>query len=1129
MKKTLLTVLVLSVMLIFTLPLFAELSVYAFTQTTATYTEITGGLLLGNESSDNQRFVNPAVPLGITTAPFTGPGLPIGFNFTFNDYVFDVIAINANGWISFGQSSLGAVAVDITSSSSYTPLSSTNTITPAQLFNRVAPFGRDIQAQAGASLRMETIGTAPNRTCVIQWKNYKRYGATGTGDILNFQIHLHETTNQVAFAYGAFTHGTTASTTYPQVGMRGPDTTDYLNRTTTTDWSATTAGTTSAATCVFATGIIPADGLVFEYTPPAAVNNDLQAMSISGNLTPIQGTPTVYTVTVRNAGSEPETTYMVKLMSGGTVLASVAGPTIQPEQILQVPITHSFATTGPLAVYGEVELATDLNPDNDDTNPINVIVLPQGIVNWTIGAGNEQFRIPMDFYWKNGLYETIFLASEIYLNGEIDGIALYNNFVSNTVMAKPTKIWLGETTQTNLADAWIPSTQLTLVFDGTVNYPAGQNTINIIFPTPYQYNGGNLVMMVQRPMDTVIYNSADNLYGQTVGTNRSRRLYSDTTTFDPANPTNTGVVISGRFPKTTFYIVTENMGSISGTVTSGGAPLAGAVVALEGTTFTYTTGADGTYSFPYVFEGQRQLTCTKAGYLSQTQTVTVVEDQNAVLDFNMIFIPQLNVTGIVLGNDAPGGLEGAVITVVGNDTYTATTNAQGAFTVTGIWGYADYTYTIARTGYGQISGNFALTGTDMDLGTLTLNENAYPVTNLQAVEVSSLVALSWTSPGPIPAGWVRWDSGLNDDSIGTGGAAEFTIASRWPLENLFDFVGQSLYAVEFWPAQAAATYTIRVWTGGSPTNPGTLATEQVVTTPTIDAFNVVVLDNPVAIPLGEELWFGVHVNTTTGYPAGCDAGPAHDGLGNMMYFQGAWTTLLALAPTLNYDWNLGGYIGYSAPAVRSMQQVAFEKPVIRSGDGNLSTSGVRSLFNNVSHNLPRDDRSLQGFKVWRLNQGQEENEQAWTLLTPDMITSTTYSDTGWDQVPTGNYKWAVKALYTNDVISPATLSNAIYHTDIEGETVLPLVTALAGNYPNPFNPETVISYSVKNSTPVVLDIYNTRGQRIKTLVNETKASGNYTVKWDGTDENGQKVSSGVYFYKMNAGKYSSSKKMILMK
>jgi flagellar hook assembly protein FlgD len=63
----------------------------------------------------------------------------------------------------------------------------------------------------------------------------------------------------------------------------------------------------------------------------------------------------------------------------------------------------------------------------------------------------------------------------------------------------------------------------------------------------------------------------------------------------------------------------------------------------------------------------------------------------------------------------------------------------------------------------------------------------------------------------------------------------------------------------------------------------------------------------------------------------------------------------------------------------------------------------------------------------------------------------------------------------------------------------------------------------------VLDIYNTRGQRIKTLVNETKSSGNYTARWDGTDENGQKVSSGVYFYKMNAGKYSSSKKMILMK
>ena len=88
---------------------------------------------------------------------------------------------------------------------------------------------------------------------------------------------------------------------------------------------------------------------------------------------------------------------------------------------------------------------------------------------------------------------------------------------------------------------------------------------------------------------------------------------------------------------------------------------------------------------------------------------------------------------------------------------------------------------------------------------------------------------------------------------------------------------------------------------------------------------------------------------------------------------------------------------------------------------------------------------------------------------------------------------------------------------------------LHGNFPNPFNPETTIRYSVKEATPVSIDIYNVKGQLVKTLVNENKASGHYSVTWNGRDNNNLPVSSGVYFYKMLAGKYSSTRKMILMK
>jgi hypothetical protein len=403
------------------------------------------------------------------------------------------------------------------------------------------------------------------------------------------------------------------------------------------------------------------------------------------------------------------------------------------------------------------------------------------VVDWTIGAGNETARMPMDFYWKNGLFETIYLASEVYLSGQVTGITFFNSFVSANVIDKPTQIWLGETTQTNLSGGWIPSTQLTSVFDGLVTYPQGQNEISIMFPTAYTYNGGNLVLMMHRPMDTSYYNSADNFFCQTVGTNRTLRLYSDTVVYDPANPP--ASTATGQFPKTELHVLPVNIGSVSGIVTSGGQPLPGALVTLIGTPFSLVTGADGSYAFDLVYEGQRQISCVKEGYVSQTLTVSVVEGQNTTQDINMILIPQVNVTGTVLGNDAPNGLADATVTITGANNYSGTTNAQGQFTITGVWGYATYSYTITKTGYQQATGTINIEGVDYTLTNVTLTETAFPVTNVVAVQVNPVVNVSWTGAGPIAAGWIRWDSGQNNDSIGTGGAADFDIQhprlDRW--------------------------------------------------------------------------------------------------------------------------------------------------------------------------------------------------------------------------------------------------------------------------------------------------------------------------------------------------------------
>jgi hypothetical protein len=101
---------------------------------------------------------------------------------------------------------------------------------------------------------------------------------------------------------------------------------------------------------------------------------------------------------------------------------------------------------------------------------------------------------------------------------------------------------------------------------------------------------------------------------------------------------------------------------------------------------------------------------------------------------------------------------------------------------------------------------------------------------------------------------------------------------------------------------------------------------------------------------------------------------------------------------------------------------------------------------------------------------------------------------------------------------------------VDNMSTAPSVTKLYGNYPNPFNPITTISFSItQTSSFVTLDIFNIKGQKVNTLINEALPAGKHSVVWDGKDEKGKNVSSGVYFYKLNTGNYEETKKMILLK
>jgi len=246
------------------------------------------------------------------------------------------------------------------------PISTASTA-PAKLQDRLSVFGRNIAAQFGSELSYLTSGVAPNRTLIVQWKHFRRN--TQLGENFNFQIVLHETTNVVEFIYGAVTINTLSAATAPQIGLRGSANTDFNNRTTTTDWSATTAGAVNTASVTISTTVFPTPGLIYRWNPP--IPDDAGITAINSPSTSLVNGLNNIDVTIKNFGSDTlknatiawsvngilQTPY---LWTGNIALGITNGPNIIG--------TYGFSTPGiyKLKIWSEIPNGSaDLNNIND--------------------------------------------------------------------------------------------------------------------------------------------------------------------------------------------------------------------------------------------------------------------------------------------------------------------------------------------------------------------------------------------------------------------------------------------------------------------------------------------------------------------------------------------------------------------------------------------------------------------------------------------------------------------------------------------------------------------------------------------------------------------------------------------
>ena len=125
-----------------------------------------------------------------------------------------------------------------------------------------------------------------------------------------------------------------------------------------------------------------------------------------------------------------------------------------------------------------------------------------------------------------------------------------------------------------------------------------------------------------------------------------------------------------------------------------------------------------------------------------------------------------------------------------------------------------------------------------------------------------------------------------------------------------------------------------------------------------------------------------------------------------------------------------------------------------------------------------------------------------------------------DELLNINNEWQITVEYESDITINDHLSN---------DEIMPTEHMLLQNYPNPFNPRTNIQFTVPEQSFVKLFIYDINGKTVYKIINSELKSGYYNVVWDGTNELGLKVGSGIYFYRLEAKNFTSSQKMIFIK
>ena len=344
---------------------------------------------------------------------------------------------------------------------------------------------------------------------------------------------------------------------------------------------------------------------------------------------------------------------------------------------------------------------------------------------------------------------------------------------------------------------------------------------------------------------------------------------------------------------------------------------------------------------------------------------------------------------------------------------------------------------------------------------------------------------------------LKWDNGWFN-SLGLGQNGSVIIAARFADTLTTLYSGYYLAHIEFAISNLPSSIILKVFDEGTNSSAGPLIYSQDVSS-LIEASSWNIIDvNPPILITGDDIWIGYEVTmTSTQFVIGFDDGPVHpdgDWLFDPSNPSLGWYHLSQFG--FDNNWVIRGYLTDVVP----VELTSFTGS---STNGNVTLNwSTATETNNQLFEIERRQENS-GFVLIGLVEGKGTTTE-----------SQEYSFVDRD-VTTGKYFYRLKQIDFDGTFE--------YSAEIEVDAA-PVSFSLEQNYPNPFNPSTKITYSIPNKSFVTLKVYDPIGSVVAELVSEEKEAGKYEI-----DFNASNLSSGVYFYKIEAGDFIQIKKMLLLK